>query len=65
MTIWVRILVTIVVMLVVSFLAGLLWQSIFGGTQIPSYMSGLIGGLAAIPVWEILQKFKADPHKKK
>lgn len=64
MTIWVRIIVTIVLMVLTSFLAGLLWNSIFGA-QVPSYISGLIGGVVAIPVWEILKKFKTDPQKKK
>lgn len=62
MTIWIRIIVTIVVMILASLIAAWLWKSLLGG-QIPSYISGLIGGLFAIPVWEILQKYKAKPQK--
>jgi hypothetical protein len=29
----------------------------------PSYLSGIVGGLTALPVWEILKKFK--PKEKK
>jgi hypothetical protein len=51
-------------MVLISFLAGVLWSSVFSA-EIPSYISGLIGGVVAIPVWEILQKFKAKPEMKK
>jgi hypothetical protein len=64
MSIWARIAVTIVLMVLISFLAGVLWSSVFSA-EIPSYISGLIGGVVAIPVWEILQKFKAKPEMKK
>lgn len=65
MTFWVRLIVTIVLMVAISYLVSLLWQAVLGGAHMPSYISGLIGGLVGIPVWEILQKFKADPSKKK
>lgn len=65
MTFWVRLIVTIALMVAISYLISLLYQSMFGGARMPSYISGLIGGLVGIPVWEILQKFKADPNKKK
>ncbi len=64
MSIWARIAVTIVLMVLISFLAGVLWSNLFS-TEIPSYISGLVGGIVAIPVWEILEKFKAKPEKKK
>ena len=64
MTVWVRLAITVAVMVLVSFLAAWLWNSLLG-VNIPSYISGLIGGLIAIPVWEILQKFKQEPHSKK
>jgi len=60
MSIWARIGVTIVLMVLFSFLAGLLWGKLFSN-QIPSYISGFVGGLTAVPVWEILEKFKAKP----
>ena len=50
-----RFLITIAAVLVTSFVASLLWRYLFD-TRIPGYLSGLIGGLAAVPVWEILKK---------
>lgn len=54
---WQRLIITIIVMLVISYLAGLLWQWIFGLT-LPSYVAGMIGGLAALPVWEQLKRIR-------
>lgn len=64
MSIWARIAVTIILMVLFSFLAGVLWSSMFS-TQIPSYISGFVGGIVAVPVWEILEKFKTKPDKNK
>lgn len=50
-----RFLITIATVLVTSFVASLLWRYLFD-TRIPGYLSGLIGGLAAVPVWEMLRK---------
>ena len=50
-----RFLITIAAVVVTSLLASLLWRYLFD-TRIPGYLSGLIGGLAAVPVWEILKK---------
>jgi hypothetical protein len=55
MPIWQRLLITIAAMLVASFIAGLLWNWIFG-VSIPSYLGGLVGGLAALPAWEFLRR---------
>ncbi|MEJ2133811.1 MAG: hypothetical protein P8X86_01050 [Desulfofustis sp.] len=63
MSIWARIAVTIILMVLFSFLAGVVWSSMFS-TPIPSYISGFVGGIVAIPVWEILEKFKTKPDKK-
>ncbi len=63
MSIWARIGVTIILMVLFSFLAGLLWGKLFTN-QIPSYVSGFVGGLTAVPVWEILERFKGAPKKK-
>jgi hypothetical protein len=48
-------LITLIAMLAVSFVAGLLWQSIFG-FALPSYAAGIIGGLTALPLWEFLKR---------
>jgi len=57
MPLWLRLLLTIAVMLVVSFLAGLAWHWIFN-TDIPAYLSGAIGGLSALPAWEFLKRVR-------
>jgi hypothetical protein len=33
----------------------LIWQATFNVT-LPSYAGGMVGGLAAIPVWELLKR---------
>lgn len=58
MKLWQRLIVTLVAMLVVSFAGGRLWFMAFDFV-IPSYLAGVIGGLAAIPVWELMRKFAA------
>ena len=52
---WKRLLITVLAVLAVSFLAGLLWNSWFN-VRLPAYISGVIGGLAAIPVWEFTRR---------
>ncbi len=46
--------ITFVAMLAASLAAGMLWLWIFD-SRIPSYLSGVIGGLAALGVWELLR----------
>lgn len=56
---WKRLLITIFVMLVTSFIAGLLWRHLLGfASELPSYVAGLIGGMAALPTWEILKRLR-------
>lgn len=50
-----RFVYTIIAVVVVSFLVGQLWRYIFEA-RIPGYLSGLVGGLAAVPVWELLKR---------
>ena len=50
-----RLIVTIAAVVVVSFIAGLLWRYMFD-TRIPGYLAGLVGGLVALPVWELLKR---------
>ena len=57
MLLWQRLLITLATMLVTSFAAGLLWQELFS-TNIPSYLSGIIGGVTAVPTWEFLKQIK-------
>ena len=58
MPFWQRLLITTIAMLLASFVAGLVWQSIFN-VGIPSYLSGIVGGLAALPVWEVLKRINS------
>jgi len=54
---WQRLLITIVVMLAASYLAGLAWQWLLG-FALPSYAGGVVGGLAALPVWDLLKRIR-------
>jgi Na+/glutamate symporter len=54
---WQRLLATIVAMLVASFLAGLAWEAAFN-FALPSYAAGMVGGLAALPVWDFLKRIR-------
>ncbi|CAB1058989.1 hypothetical protein D1BOALGB6SA_3747 [Olavius sp. associated proteobacterium Delta 1] len=55
MPIWQRLVLTIVAIVVASFIVGLIWHKLFGFT-LPSYIGGVIGGLTAVPVWELLRR---------
>ncbi len=54
---WQRLVITILVVIGISYLAGIIWQSILG-FALPSYASGVIGGLAALPLWEFLKRIR-------
>ena len=54
---WQRLLITIAVMLVASYLAGLISQSVLG-VPIPSFVAGAIGGLSALPSWHFLKRIR-------
>ena len=62
MVFWQRLLITVLVMLVASFIAGAIWRSVFN-MVIPSYLAGAIGGLTALPVWEFLKRIKPKKEK--
>ncbi|MBW1990933.1 MAG: hypothetical protein JRI59_02150 [Deltaproteobacteria bacterium] len=49
-----RLLLTVLAMLVFSYIAGIFWKNTFN-TLMPSYLAGIIGGLIALPVWEMLK----------
>jgi hypothetical protein len=49
-----RLIITLAAMLGASFAAGRLWFAVFGFTM-PSYLAGMVGGLTALPVWELLK----------
>jgi hypothetical protein len=54
MKLWHRLLITLIAMLLASYSAGRLWIAMFD-VPLPSYMAGLMGGLTALPVWELLR----------
>jgi hypothetical protein len=54
---WQRLLATIIAMVVASFLAGLAWQAVFN-LPLPSYVAGMVGGLAALPTWDFLKRIR-------
>ena len=55
MPLWQRLVLTIVAIVVTSFIVGLIWSGLFD-FGLPSYVGGVIGGLTAVPVWEFLKR---------
>ena len=55
MPLWQRLGVTLATMLLTSFVTGLIWRGLFN-TDMPSYLSGLVGGVTAVPMWEFLKR---------
>ena len=60
MPFWQRLVITVVAMVAASFIVGLIWSSLFD-FAIPSYLSGIIGGLTALPIWEFLKRVRPKP----
>lgn len=54
---WQRLVITVLVMLAASYLAAVVWNAVLG-FALPSYLAGLVGGLSAIPVWDLLQRIR-------
>lgn len=54
MKMWQKLLITVIAMLIASYVVGRLWFAAFD-FLIPSYLAGVVGGLAAIPVWEFMR----------
>jgi hypothetical protein len=57
MPLWQRLLITLAVMLATSYLVGLVWHWTFNA-EIPSYLSGAVGGVTAVPAWEFLKRIR-------
>jgi hypothetical protein len=55
MAFWKRLLITILAMLAASFVASQIWWATIN-TPMPGYLGGIIGGLIALPVWELLKR---------
>jgi len=60
MPLWQRLLITLVVMLAASFVAGYVWHWVLNA-DIPAYLSGAVGGLSAVPTWEFLKRISPNP----
>jgi len=57
MPFWQRLLLLVVAVMGVSFVVGLAWHGLFN-FYLPSYVSGVIGGLSAVFIWDLLNKTK-------
>lgn len=57
MVFWQRALILLVAMIAVSAIFGAIWNSVFG-FELPGYAAGVVGGLTAVPVWDLLKKVK-------
>ncbi|MFT3730328.1 MAG: hypothetical protein QM780_02730 [Hyphomicrobium sp.] len=54
---WQRLLITVAVMFAASWIAGVIWHAIFN-FPLPSYVGGVVGGLAALPLWDLLKRIR-------
>ncbi len=57
MSFWKRFLVLLVVVVLISLVINLLWNWMFN-FGLPPYVSGVVGGLTAVPVWDALKRIK-------
>jgi len=57
MPFWQRFLVLLAAVMGVSFITGLIWHALFD-FYLPSYISGVVGGLSAVFIWDLLKKKK-------
>lgn len=57
MVFWQRFLVLLVAVVAVSLIVGMIWNSVFS-FSLPPYASGVIGGLTAVPLWDLLKRIK-------
>ena len=55
MPFWQRLLILVLAIFVVSFIFDRLWDGIFGFV-LPAYISGVVGGLTAVPLWALLKR---------
>jgi hypothetical protein len=55
MPLWQRLVLALAAIVAASIIAGLIWHRLFG-FGLPSYIGGVIGGLTAVPVWELMKR---------
>lgn len=56
---WQKLLITFTVVVLASFVAGLLWHRILN-TDIPTFMIGVVGGITAAAAWRLLNGVSAQ-----
>lgn len=54
---WQRSIATFIAMIAVSLLLGYIWRSLLS-IDLPEYISGVVGGLTAVPLWGFLKRVK-------
>jgi hypothetical protein len=57
MPFWQRLLILLAAVVGVSMIVGTIWHALFS-FYLPSYVSGVIGGLSAVVIWDLLKKTK-------
>jgi len=60
MPLWQRALITLIAIVVVSWVAVTLLEALMGFI-LPAYIAGVIGGIAGVPVWEVLRRVQRAP----
>ena len=55
MPFWQRSLILLAAVMGVSFIFGLIWHALFG-FYLPSYISGVVGGISAVWIWDVLKR---------
>jgi hypothetical protein len=58
MPFWQRFLILLAAVMAVSIIVSLIWHALFD-FYLPSYISGVVGGLSAVLIWDILKKTKS------
>lgn len=57
MPFWQRSLILLIAVMAVSFIVGIIWHALFS-FYLPSYVSGVVGGLSAVFIWDLLKRIK-------
>lgn len=57
MPFWQRSLILLAAILGVSLVFDIIWHAVFG-FSLPGYASGVVGGITAVPLWDLLKRVK-------
>jgi len=55
MPFWQRVLILLAAVMAVSFIVDLICHALFG-FYLPGYLSGLVGGISAVGIWNVLNR---------